>query len=214
MLMEKIAQSLKRLDGPATFAAAREAMAKGSSAKEVLLEGLSKGMEMVGDRYARKEYFVPDMLKASKIFNDVLKEIEPLIKKDAAKPFAKGVIGLVKGNTQDNGKNIIKIMFEANGIEVHDLGRSVPSEKFIDAVRGGIDFIGLSVMTSSGVSEAKKLINALEENKLRDRVKVIIGGAAVKAEKSKDLIGADAYASDAAQAVGFVKQWFQTQKGN
>src|SRR5512143_387819 len=108
MLMEKIAESLDKLDEQETLANTRAALAKGSSAKEVVMEGLSKGMEMVGERYAKKEYFVPDMLKASRIFNNILKEIEPLIKKEAAKPFALGAIGLVKGNTQDNGKNIIK----------------------------------------------------------------------------------------------------------
>ncbi|MCL4474931.1 MAG: cobalamin-dependent protein [Nitrospirae bacterium] len=214
MLLDKIAQSLNRLNEEETLAGIREALAKGFSAKEILLEGLSKGMELVGERYARKEYFVPDMLKASRIFNDALPEIEPLIKKEPAKPFAKGVIGLVKGNTQDNGKNIIRIMFEANGIEVRDLGRSVPCEKFVEAAKEEIDFIGLSIMTVSGVGEAKRVIKALEENGLRKKVKVIVGGAAVNAEKAIKLIGADAYASDATQAVLIMKQWFQPQKSN
>lgn len=214
MLIEKIAASLNKLDEQETFANTREALAKGTSAKEVLMEGLSKGMEMVGERYAKKEYFVPDMLTASRIFNNIIKEIQPLIKMDTAKPFAKGAIGLVKGNTQDNGKNIIKIMFEANGIEINDLGKSVSCEKFIDAAKTGVDFIGLSIMTSSGVTESKKVIKALEDNSLRDKVKVIVGGAAINAEKARSLIGADAYAADAFQAVSIVKQWFQPQQGN
>lgn len=214
MLLDKIAQSLNRLNEEETLAGIREALAKGFSAKEILLEGLSRGMELVGERYARKEYFVPDMLKASRIFNDALPEIEPLIKKEPAKTLAKGVIGLVKGNTQDNGKNIIRIMFEANGIAVQDLGRSVPCERFVESAKEGIDFIGLSIMTVSGVGEAKKVIKALEENGLRKKVKVIVGGAAVNAEKAIKLIGADAYASDATQAVLIMKQWFQRQKSN
>ncbi len=214
MLLDKIAQSLNKLNKEETLAGVREALAQGFSAKEILLEGLSKGMELVGERYARKEYFVPDMLKASRIFNDALPEIEPLIKKEPAKPFAKGVIGLVKGNTQDNGKNIIRIMFEANGIEVRDLGRSVPCEKFVESAKEEVDFIGLSIMTVSGVGEAKKVIEALEENGLRKKVKVMVGGAAVNAEKAIKLIGADAYASDATQAVLIMKQWFQPQKSN
>jgi dimethylamine corrinoid protein len=214
MLLEKIAESLDKLDEQETLANTREALAKGSSAKEILIKGLSRGMEMVGERYAKKEYFVPDMLKASRIFNNILKEIEPLIKKDAAKPFAKGVIGLVKGNTQDNGKNIIKIMLEANGVEINDLGKSVPCEKFIDAAKTGVDFIGLSIMTSSGVTEAKKVIKSLVDNGLRSKVKVIVGGAAINAEKARSLVGADAYAADAVQAVSIVKQWFQPKVGN
>lgn len=213
MLMEKIAESLDKLDEQETLANTRAALAKGSSAKEVVMEGLSKGMEMVGERYAKKEYFVPDMLKASRIFNNILKEIEPLIKKEAAKPFALGAIGLVKGNTQDNGKNIIKIMLEASGIEIIDLGKSVPCEKFIDAVKTGVDFIGLSIMTSSGVTEAKKVVKALEDNSLRDKVKVIVGGAAINAEKARSLVGADAYAADAVQAVSIVKLWFPPKEG-
>lgn len=214
MLLDKIAQSLNRLHEEETLASIREALAKGFSAREILLDGLSKGMELVGERYARKEYFVPDMLKASRIFNDALPEIEPLIKKEPAKTIAKGVIGLVKGNTQDNGKNIIRIMFEANGIAVQDLGRSVPCEKFVEAAQEGIDFIGLSIMTVSGVREAKKVIKALEEGDLRKKVKVIVGGAAVNADTAIELIGADAYASDATQAVLIMKQWFQSQQGN
>lgn len=214
MLMDKIAGSLNQLDEKETLTSTREALAKGSSAKEVLMEGLSRGMEMVGERYSKKEYFVPDMLKASRIFNNILKEIEPLLRTDAAKPFAKGAIGLVKGNTQDNGKNIIKIMLEASGIQVNDLGKSVPCEKFIDAAKAGVDFIGLSIMTSSGVTEAKKVIKALEDNSLRDKVKVIVGGAAINAEKAHSLVGADAYAADAVQAVSIVNHWFQPQQGN
>jgi methanogenic corrinoid protein MtbC1 len=214
MLTEKIAESLNKLNKEETLASTKDALAKGYSAKDILLEGLSKGMEMVGDRFARREYFVPDMLKASRIFNDALQELEPLIKKEAAKPFAKGVIGLVKGNTQDNGKNIVRIMCEANGIKVEDLGKSVPSEKFIEAARQEINFIGLSVMTTSGVAEAKKVIKALEDNYLRDKVKVIVGGAAVKADSATKIIGADAYASDAIQAVSIIKKWFQPRTGN
>ena len=212
MLMEKIAQSFSRLDGQETLASTREALAKGFPAKEILLEGLSKGMDIVGERYARREYFVPDMLKASKIFNDVLVELEPFIKREATRPIAAGAVGLVKGNTQDNGKKIITIMLEANGIKVKDLGKSVPCEKFIEAAKEGRDFLGLSVMTSSGVTEAIKIIKALEENKLREKVKVIVGGAAVNAEKTRTLVGADAYAADAAQAVSIVKQWFHKQQ--
>jgi methanogenic corrinoid protein MtbC1 len=214
MLLDRIAQALNRLNEEETLAGVREALTKGFSAKEILLDGLSRGMELVGERYARKEYFVPDMLKASRIFNDALPEIEPLIKREPVPTIAKGVIGLVKGNTQDNGKNIIRIMFEANGIEVRDLGRSVPCEQFVEAANKGIDFIGLSIMTVSGVGEAKKIIKVLEEKGLKKKIKVIVGGAAANAEKAIQLIGADAYASDATQAVMIMKQWFQPREGN
>lgn len=214
MLLVEISRSLDKLDEQETLANTRKALANGFSAKEVLIEGLSKGMEMVGARYAKKEYFVPDMLKASRIFNNILKEIEPLLKKDAVKPFALGAIGLVKGNTQDNGKKIIGIMLEANGVEIIDLGKSVPAEKFIEAVKTGVDFLGLSIMTSSGVSEAKKVIKALEDKGLREKVKVIVGGAAINAEKARSFVGADAYAADAVQAVTIVKGWFQPKEAN
>ena len=206
---ETIAQALLKMDEKTARESTQDALARGVPAKDIVIEGLSRGMEMVGERYAKKEYFVPDMLKASRIFNDILKEIEPLIRKETSVPIVRGAIGLVKGNTQDNGKNIVRIMLEANGIAAEDLGRSVPCEKFVEAARSA-DFLGLSVMTSSGVTEAGKVVRALEEQGLRDRVKVIAGGAAVNAEKAITAIGADAYASDAIQAVTIIKQWFYT----
>lgn len=209
MDMETIAQALLKMDEKTARESTQDALARRVPAKDIVIEGLSRGMEMVGERYAKKEYFVPDMLKASRIFNDILKEIEPLIRKETSVPIARGAIGLVKGNTQDNGKNIVRIMLEANGIAAEDLGRSVPCEKFVEAARSA-DFLGLSVMTSSGVTEAGKVVRALEEQGLRDRVKVIAGGAAVNAEKAITAIGADAYASDAIQAVTIIKQWFYT----
>ncbi|MBZ0157859.1 MAG: B12-binding domain-containing protein [Alphaproteobacteria bacterium] len=209
MDMETIAQALLKMDEKTARESTQDALARGVPAKDIVIEGLSRGMEMVGERYAKKEYFVPDMLKASRIFNDILKEIEPLIRKETSVPIVRGAIGLVKGNTQDNGKNIVRIMLEANGIAAEDLGRSVPCEKFVEAARSA-DFLGLSVMTSSGVTEAGKVVRALEEQGLRDRVKVIAGGAAVNAEKAITAIGADAYASDAIQAVTIIKQWFYT----
>lgn len=209
MAMQGIAEALNSLNPQETLSLIRKALAEGHPARDVLLQGLAKGMELVGERFARKEYFVPDMLKASKIFNDALPELMPLLKKETSKPFAVGAIGLVKGNTQDNGKNIIRIMFEANGIKVLDLGKSVPCERFIEAVKEGRDFLGLSVMTSSGVNEAKKVIDALKTQGFREKVKVIAGGAAMNPERALRTIGADAYAGDAAQAVSIIKQWFE-----
>ncbi|MFU8858540.1 MAG: cobalamin-dependent protein [Deferrisomatales bacterium] len=208
MNITELARSLEDLKDAETLNLTREVLAEGHPPKEVLLRGLCAGMDRVGERYARREYFVPDMLRASQIFNQALAILEPLLARDPAEPFARGAIGVVKGNTQDNGKNIVRILLRANGAEVEDLGKSVPAEKFVDAARGGADFVGISVMTSGGVGQARKVVEALAAEGLRHRVKVLVGGAAVNERTAADLVGADGYAADAAAAVALVRRWF------
>ncbi len=208
MIYDHIADSLARLQGPRTLEFTEQALEQGLDPAGIIMEGLCRGMKQVGEFYARREYFVPDMLKASAIFNQALERLEPLLPSDQEAPFARGAIGVVKGNTQDNGKNIVCIMLRANGVEVEDLGKSVPAERFLEAAQGGADFLGLSIMTSAGVNQARRLIEELRHQGLRQRVKVMVGGAAVDRAKARDLVGADGYAADAAAALELVKRWF------
>ncbi len=208
MLFDDIAQALAELKKPETVSLTDQAIDEGLIPTDIILKGLCAGMDKVGERYEKKEYFVPDMLKASQIFNEAMSKVRPLIAGEETKPRATGVIGLVKGNTQDNGKNIVQVMLEANGFEAEDLGKSVAQDKFLQAAAGGADFIGLSIMTSAGVKEAKKVVAALKQDGFRDRLKLIVGGAAVDAKKAEEIIGADGYANDAGDAVLVMKQWF------
>ena len=125
------------------------------------------------------------------------------------KPEVNGVIGLVQGDIQDFGKNIVHMTLEANGFAVKDLGKSVPAKDFVQAAREGADFIAISIMKNDGVEEAKKVVQAFKEAGVREQVKVIVGGAGVNALKAAEIIGADGYAEDAAEVVEFLKIFFR-----
>ncbi len=208
MSYSNIAESLAQLRGPQTLELTEQALEQGHDPAAIILEGLCRGMNQVGELYARRQYFVPDMLKASAIFNQALERLEPLLPSQQEAPFARGAVGVVKGNTQDNGKNIVCIMLRANGVAVEDLGKSVPPERFLEAARRGVDFLGLSIMTSAGVNQARRILEELEEQGLRSGLKVLVGGAAVDPDKARNLLGADGYAADAAAALELVQQWF------
>ncbi|RLD49760.1 MAG: cobalamin-binding protein [Bacteroidetes bacterium] len=212
MILEDIAKALGELKGPETLSLTDKAIEEGIAPTKIILNGLCAGMDKVGELYEKKQYFVPDMLSSSQIFNNAMSKIKPLIADQDSEPRAKGVIGLVKGNTQDNGKNIVQIMLEANGFKVEDLGKSVAKDKFLKAADEGVDFIGLSVMTSAGVKQAQLIAKELEIKGLRTGIKIIVGGAAVDADKSKEIIGADGYANDAGEAVSILKQWFPSKE--
>jgi 5-methyltetrahydrofolate--homocysteine methyltransferase len=120
------------------------------------------------------------------------------------KPGVKGAIGLVHGDMQDFGKQIVHMTLEANGFAVKDLGKSVSKETFLQATREGADFIGISIMTDGGVEEAKKVVQELKDAGVRERVKIIVGGAGVNAQKAAEIIEADGYAEDAGEVVEFL----------
>lgn len=209
MLLDNLANAVSEMKEPETMKLTQAAISDGLAPEEIILNGLCAGMEIAGKKYEMREYFVPDMLKASKIFNQAMTKVAPLLEKAKSESAAAGVIGLVKGTSQDNGKNIVRILLEANGFDVKDLGKSVATDVFVQAARDGADFIGLSIMTSGGLREAKKVVDALSENSLRDKVKVMVGGAAVEDEKqAKEYIGADGYAKNAAEAVRLAQGWF------
>lgn len=213
MILDDIANALEELKGPKTMDLTDKALEEGIAPTRIILGGLCLGMDKVGRRYEKKQYFVPDMLASSQIFNDAMAKVKPHILDTDSKPRAIGVIGLVKGNTQDNGKNIVQIMLEANGFKVKDLGKSVAIDKFVEAADEGVDFIGLSVMTSAGVKQARKISEKLAATGKRGNIKLIVGGAAVDADKAKKIIHADGYANDAGEAVSIFKEWFPIKAG-
>ncbi len=177
------------------------ALDAGVAPKEIILSGLAKGMLLVGEKYERKEYFAAEMLRASRAFNKGMAILSPLIQQNGENSVGKVVLGLVKGNTQDNGKNIVKIFLEANNFTVVDLGKNVPSAKFMaEAEANQADLIGISIMTTSGVIQAREVLTSLADQGIRGKYKVFIGGASANPEIAKR-IGADGYAPDAGEAV-------------
>ncbi len=175
------------------------ALRQGVQPEEVLEKGLAKGMRVVGEKFAAREYFVPEVLLASKAMYagfDIIKE------KMAPKTKNPGrvALGVVQGDIHDIGKNIVKVMVQAAGFEVVDLGRNVPIERFVAAAEEGVQIIGMSSLMTTTMPNMARVIEALKKKGLRERVKVLVGGAPVT-RLFAERIGADGYAPDAHRAV-------------
>lgn len=212
MILEQIARSLASLDKEETISLTVQAILEGKTSQEIVLHGLLPGLDEVAKRYAKKGHLYPDIYKASGIFHEALAKIKHQIVSMEIKPGVRGAIGLVQGDIQDFGKNIVHMTLEANRFDVEDLGKSVSTEKFLQVAQEGADFIGISIMTDEGVEEAKKVIQTFKDAGVREHVKVIVGGAGVNAQIAAEIIEADGYAEDAGEVVEFLKIFFQAGK--
>lgn len=182
-------------------AAAQKALDEGMPVKEILNDGLIAGMDVIGRDFKAGDLFIPEVLIAAKAMQAGLEVLRPLLAESGVPSLAKMVIGTVAGDLHDIGKNLVGIMLEGAGFEIVDLGNDVTPEKFVEATRTeNADLLGMSALLTTTMPSMKTTIEALTEAGLRDRVKVIIGGAPVTAEFAEE-IGADAYAPDAASAV-------------
>ena len=167
----------------------------------IITQGLTAGMQTVGEKFAAKEYFIPDMLASAEAVGAAMDILKPLLEAANVETKGKFIIATVKGDIHDIGKNIVAILLKGAGYEVNDLGIDVPTEKVVEAVREEkADYLGLSALLTTTMLEMGVVIEALKENALRDKVKVLIGGAAVSDEYAQE-IGADAYCVDGFQAI-------------
>ena len=172
----------------------------------LLYDALIPSLEEVGARFERGDFFVPEMLIAGRAMAGALEVLRPLLAETGAESIGKIVMGTVKGDVHDIGKNLVNIMFEGAGFEVIDLGVQVSPEKFIDAIREHKpDIVGFSAFLTTTMPMFKANINALQKQGLRDQVIVMVGGAPVTQEYA-DVVGADGYASDASAAVVRAKE--------
>jgi 5-methyltetrahydrofolate--homocysteine methyltransferase len=172
---------------------------------KVLNEGMIPAMAEVGRLFEQGEYFVPEMLIAARAMKQGLAILKPHLVRADVKPVGKVAAGTVKGDLHDIGKNLVTLMLEGAGFEIHDLGVDVTPAKFVEAVRSsGVDIIAMSALLTTTMPQMKETVEALKAAGLRDRVKVIIGGAPVT-ETYAQSIGADGYAPDASQAVTLAK---------
>ena len=182
-----------------------EALEKKCDVIDILDNGLIAGMKEVGKLFARKEYYVPEVLLASEAFYAGFNILNPLIKSSQHKPKAKVIMGVVEGDIHDIGKNIVKVMMEASGYEVIDLGKDVPTAKFVTTVeKEKPAVLALSSLMTTTMVHMEEIIKELEKQRLRDTVNVIVGGAPVNEEFAKK-IKADGYSSDAPSAVQLVE---------
>jgi 5-methyltetrahydrofolate--homocysteine methyltransferase len=177
-------------------------------APEVIVkQALTVGMEVVGEKFSTKEYFIPDMLASADAVGAAMDILKPLLETSDIEPKGKFIIATVKGDIHDIGKNIVAILLKGAGYEVHDIGIDVPEDKIINVIKSEKpDFLGLSALLTTTMTEMDVVIKALKENNLRDSVKVLIGGAAVSEEYAEE-IGADAFCADGFQAVKVLESY-------
>jgi len=181
------------------------ALDQGLPAKRILDEGLIQGMDIVGERMETGEMFIPEVLRCAKVMSGAVEILKPLLGEKDIIATGRVVIGTVKGDLHDIGKNLVIMMLESAGFEVHDLGVDVPHETFVSAIKEkDADVLGLSALLTTTMNMMKVTIDAVKKSGLRDRVKIMVGGAPVKQEFA-DKIGADGYAPDAGSAVKLAK---------
>jgi 5-methyltetrahydrofolate--homocysteine methyltransferase len=178
---------------------------EGMSADSILNQALIPGMTAVGDLYECGEVFVPEMLVAARAMDRAMHLLKPLLVAENVKPFGKVAIATVKGDLHDIGKKLVGMMLEGGGFEVDDLGIDTPPGKFVQAVRDGAQVVAVSALLTTTMTNMKSVVDAIREAGLRDRTKIIIGGAPVTAAFAEQ-IGADGYAPDAASAVKLVRR--------
>lgn len=183
-----------------------QAIADGVEPQAIINGYMIKAMEEVGQRFQRGEAFVPNLLMAARAMKGSLDILKPLMKGDASNTLGKVVIGTVKGDLHDIGKNLVASMLEGCGFEVINLGVDVPSEKFIAAIKeNNADILCLSALLTTTMNYMKDVIEALKADGLRDKVKVMVGGAPVTA-LFVEQVGADGYSEDASEAVALARR--------
>ncbi len=184
----------------------KEALDQGMDPNVIINEGLIPAMDVVGARFAEGNIFVPEMLVSAKTMSTGLDVVKPLLKGGASRSAGTIVMGTVKGDLHDIGKNIVAIMLEGAGFQVIDLGVNLSVEKLIDEVRKNKpQLVGLSALLTTTLPEMQNVIQALKDQNLRESVKVMIGGAPVD-ERFAEKIGADGFAQDAARAVALARK--------
>ncbi len=180
------------------------ALDEGTPSGTILFDYLIPAMTEVGERFERNEFFVPEMLIAARAMQAGMVLIKPLLAETGIKPIGTVAIGTVKGDLHDIGKNLVSMMMEGAGFEVVDFGVDASPDKFIEAAREGADVLAMSALLTTTMPSMKTTIDALVEAGIRDKVKVMIGGAPVT-QAYADQIGADGYAPDASSAARLAK---------
>ena len=178
-----------------------QAVGEGVSPDAILNEGLISAMDIVGDKFSKNEIFVPEMLVAARAMSAATEILKPLLAQEGAEPLGKACIGTVKGDLHDIGKNLVRMMMEGKGIEIEDLGVDVSPEAFVEYIKvhEDLQLVCLSALLTTTMPALESTIKAIEEAGLRDRVKIMVGGAPITQEFA-DQIGADAYTRDAGSA--------------
>ena len=199
-VMQEISEALQKGKANDVKELVQSELDSGTSAKEVLEGGLMAGMDIVGRKFKANEIYVPEVLIAARAMAAGTELLKPLLISEDVKPRGTIVLGTVKGDLHDIGKNLVKMMLEGKGFKVVDLGTDVTADRFAAAAtENDADIIACSALLTTTMTEMKNVVAAAESAGVRDKVKIMVGGAPVT-QQYCDSIGADAYAADAASA--------------
>lgn len=208
-IFTKLAEAVVEGDMKTAEESANEVLAEGIPPYEAVTKGLAEGMKIVGEKYEKKEYFLPEMLLSSDAMYAGLNILTPHIK-SKGKQKGKVILGVVEGDIHDIGKNIVKTMLTAAGYEVVDLGKDVPADDFVKKAKAeGAHVIAMSTLMTPTLMSMKTVEEKLKSEGLKDKVKTIIGGGSVS-EDWKSTIGSDAFGKDAVEAVDKIKLLINT----
>ena len=199
-ILEEISVYLQKGNAKAVKELVAKAIDEGIPVRQILDDGLLAGMNVVGEKFKVDEIFVPDVLMAARAMKMSVAVLQPLLADDGKKATGKVCIGTIQGDLHDLGKNLVKLMLEAKGLEVIDLGVDVAPEKYVQTAKEeGCQIICCSALLTTTMSLMANVVKAAEEAGIRDNVKIMVGGAPVTEDFCK-FIGADAYTADAATA--------------
>lgn len=199
-LLDQISIALQKGKAKDIKVLVQQAIDEGMPAETILNDGLMAGMNIIGAKFKRDEVFVPEVLVAGRAMNIGTSLIKPLLVRDGVKKVGKVLIGTVKGDMHDIGKNLVRMMIEAKGFEVVDLGVDVSAESFLKtAQEGQFDIVCLSALLTTTMNEMRNVVSVFEEAGARDSVKIMIGGAPIT-QNFCTTIGADRYTPDAGSA--------------
>ncbi|GAB4112421.1 MAG: corrinoid protein [Candidatus Caldatribacteriota bacterium] len=198
--LNEISEALQNGNANKVETLVQTALSEQFSPRDILENGLIKGMNIIGIKFKNNEVYVPEVLIAARAMHAGMDVLKPKLVETGVKNIGKVVIGTVKGDLHDIGKNLVKMMLEGAGFEVIDLGVDVSEEKFIEAIRENKpNIVGMSALLTTTMINMPKVIKAIEEAGLRDKVKIMIGGAPITKNYAEQ-IGADGYSPDAASA--------------
>jgi corrinoid protein of di/trimethylamine methyltransferase len=213
-ILKEVVEAVVNLEVEDVKKLALKAVEVGIPAYVVIEKGISKGLEIVGKKFEEKEYFLPELITASLAAKEGLTVLEPYLKTEKKKASGVVVIGTVKGDLHDIGKNIVVSMLESAGFKVYDLGIDVPAEKFVEKVQeSNVDILALSALLTTTMPEMKKVIEALKATSLRNKVKVMVGGRPVT-EKLAKAMEADVYCKDAMEGLSKAKELMTLKRLN
>lgn len=215
--MEQVIREIQDglMDGDAQYVKEKteEALRLGITAKTIILQGLMPGMKIVGDKFRASEVFIPDVLMASRAMHASLYVLRPLLTKTRLSNMGRVVVGTVAGDLHDIGKNMVSMMLEGAGYEVYDIGIDVPAAAFVEAVREHKpDVLAMSALLTTTTGELREVICRLEDEGLREELKVLVGGGPVTPEFAL-AIGADAYAASSYHAIEAVNRLITGEVG-